>query len=101
MKDPHLFSFQQVHGEHLPTGFGNEALQLAEALGSAEQVIANLQLQSSSDSDDSGRAPGGLFLLCHMICSFKGMIRSPLSKHFAYLFAFPRSGTFIVSSHVR
>jgi len=67
MKDPHLFSFPQVHGEHLPTGFGNEALQLAEALGSAEQVRANLQLQSASDSDDTGWTPGGLFLLCHLI----------------------------------
>jgi hypothetical protein len=57
-----------VHGEHLPAGLGNEALQFAEAFGSAEQMIANPQFQSAPNRDYSGGTLRRFLLLCHVLC---------------------------------
>jgi hypothetical protein len=71
-----------LQGEHLPAGVGNEALQLAKAHGSIEQVIANPQLQPTADTDDPGRTPRGFLLFCHLNTpSLMGRF-APLSQQF-------------------
>jgi hypothetical protein len=72
-----------LDGEHLPAGFGDEALRLAKAPGSAEQVIANPQLQAAPDADDTAGRRASLcsVILIRLSC---GMIPFPLSTIFAY-----------------